>query len=360
MKIKPKQIKKIIGNPVKTASMVDLVYTTERQLTIKRKRHGRGFMYFENEKKITDSKSLKRFKDLVIPPAWEDVRISPHTNSHLQVVGKDVKGRKQYHYHPDWNKIRNSTKFYRMFSFGNALTLIRKHVAKDLKQTKMTKRKCLALIIRLMEETHIRIGSDYYAEKNKSYGLSTMRDRHIKHFGNKIKFEFTGKKGIKHSITVEDKRLQKLVLQCEEIPGWELFQYYDEEGEHHSIDSGMVNEYIQEISGDTFTSKDFRTWAASKIFLQTLVDFEEADTEKKRKENVIQACAIAAEKLGNTVSVCKKYYLHPVLWEKYLSDGLKLSQKRKKKQNVEIQGLDKIENLMLHLIEDYSFEMELE
>src|SRR5699024_2984005 len=227
-------------------------------------------MYFEDDKKIKDPQALKRFKELVIPPAWENVRICPFTNGHLQVIGLDDKGRKQYRYHPQWNQIRNSTKFFRMLAFGESLSAIRTQVKKDLKQPKMTKRKCLALVISLMEETHIRIGSDYYAQKNQSYGLSTMRDKHVKHPGDSIKFEFTGKKGVKQSVEVADERLQKLIIQCEEIPGWELFQYYDEDGEHHTIDSGMVNEYLHEISGNAFTAKDFRTWAASKIFLEEI------------------------------------------------------------------------------------------
>lgn len=358
MKLKPTQTEKIVGNLIKTASVVNLVYTTEDQLTISRKRHGRGFMYFENQNKITDAKALKRFKALVIPPAWEQVRISPLINGHLQVLGKDAKGRKQYRYHPDWNKIRNSTKFFRMSAFGEALPKIREEVSQDLKQTKMNKRKCLALIIRLMEETHIRIGNDYYAETNKSYGLSTMRDKHLTHLEDTIRFEFKGKKGVNQSVDLKDKRLQKLVMQCEEIPGWELFQYYDENGEHHKIDSGTVNAYIQEISGHTFTSKDFRTWAASKIFLKSILDFEKTETKKERKKAIAEACAISARKLGNTPTVCKNYYIHPALMEKYLVGQLKSDATTKSK--AKSIGLDETEVKMLHIIENYSFEIELE
>lgn len=360
MKLKPKQADKILGNPKKTASIVNLIYTKEDQLSIQRKRHGRGFVYFEAQKKITNPKALKRFKELVIPPAWENVRISPHLNSHLQVLGEDSEGRKQYRYHPDWNKVRNSTKFYRMHAFGEALSSIRTQVKKDLKFTKMNKQKCLALIVRLMEETHIRIGNDYYAQKNQSYGLSTMRNKHLKQDNHEIKFQFKGKKGIKHSVTLEDKRLQKLVIQCEEIPGWELFQYYDEEGEHHTIDSGMVNEYIQKISGKDFTAKDFRTWAASKIFLETINEFEKVETEDEREKHIKEACAISAKKLGNTPTVCKKYYIHPALMEKYLSGELSLELKKKPKAKKNTKELGEIEKMMLEIIENHSFEIELE
>lgn len=360
MKLKPGQAEKIVGAPEKTAETVNLIYTTEDQLTVHRKRHGRGYMYFEKGEKITHPKALERFKKLVIPPAWENVRICPLPNGHLQVLGQDNKGRTQYRYHPHWNKVRNSTKFFRMLAFGKALSTIRTQVKKDLKQRKLNKRKCLALVIRLMEETHIRIGGNYYAQENQSYGLSTMRDKHVKHSDDTLKFEFTGKKGVKQSVEIEDKRLQKLVIQCEEIPGWELFQYYDDKGEHHSIDSGMVNKYIQEISGDAFTAKDFRTWAASKIFLGSLMELEEAKTKKELEKNIVQACSISAQKLGNTRNICKNYYIHPALVEKYLSGDLSTCLKKEKKPSSKIKELDQLEKKMLNIVEDHAFEIELE
>lgn len=357
MKLKPKQVKKIVGRPEKAAEIVDLVYTTEDQLTIRRKKHGRGFMYFEKDVKIKDPKRLQRFKDLVIPPAWEEVRIAPDLNAHLQVIGKDSKGRTQYRYHPHWNKIRNSTKFYRMLAFGEVLSKIRAQVQKDLKQTQLNRSKVLALVISLMEETHIRIGNNYYAQKNKSYGLTTMRDKHVKQTEEGIKFEFLGKKGVEHSVELHDKKLRKLVLQCEEIPGWELFQYYDENGEHHQIDSGMVNTYIQEITGADFTAKDFRTWAASKIFLQNLIDFEQPDTPKQRNQNIVQACKNAAKELGNSPTVCRKYYIHPGLIEKYEADE-SFADIKLKNLPAGIKNLDQTEKIMLSLIEHYVFDLE--
>ena len=218
---------------------------------------------------------------MVIPPNWKNVRICHLENGHLQVIGFDDKNRKQYLYHPSWSKIRNQTKFFKMAAFGKVLPKIRRQVDQDLDLPGMTKRKVLALIIRLMEETHIRIGNEYYARNNKTYGLSTLRTRHVKTYGNKLKFDFVGKKGKEHSVTLENKKLVKLVNQCEELPGWELFKYYDESGNKQIIDSGMINEYIQEISGSLFSAKDFRTWSATKIFFETLKELGYTAKEKE-------------------------------------------------------------------------------
>lgn len=359
MKLHPKQVEKLVGNPEKTAAAVDLVYTTEDQLSIHRKKHGRGYVYFQGNQKIKDKKSIERFKALVIPPAWENVRISPFENGHLQVVGKDVKGRTQYRYHPQWNKVRNSTKFFRMLAFGEVLSKMRVQVKQDLKQKKMTKTKCLALVISLMEETHIRIGSEYYAKENKSYGLSTMRDKHVKNTTDGIRFEFSGKKGVKHKVEVHDKKLRNLINQCEEIPGWELFQYYDEDGEHHRIDSGMVNEYIHRISGGDFTAKDFRTWSASKIFLSSILEFDEVEIKKERESNIIEACNISAEELGNTRSVCRNYYIHPALIQNYLEKG-KSAFLKKKRASAKTKELDEVERILHYIIENHPFELDIE
>mgnify|MGYP003112361166 FL=1 len=320
MVIKAPQVEKILKNPVAAAKLANLVYVTDNKLTIKRHRHGRGFYYTQNGEKIVDRKSIKRFKSLVIPPAWNDVKITHLENGHLQVVGRDEKNRKQYRYHPSWSEIKNKTKFFKMIAFGNSLPSIREQVSKDLQLKVMTKRKCLALVLRLMEETHIRVGNDYYAKKNKTYGLSTMRTKHLDVLDQGLKFEFVGKKGKKHAVEVKNKKLRKLVMQCEEIPGWELFQYYDENGNHHSIDSGMVNDYIHELSGDQFSAKDFRTWAASKLFFEHLYNVGMPKTKKELKTNILRAYDAAAEGLGNTRSVCKQYYVHPIIPEMY-EDG---------------------------------------
>lgn len=212
MKLNSKQAKKIVENPIKTAETVNLTYTSEDKLSVVRRKHGRGFVYLKQGKKIHDTKKIKRYKSLVIPPAWKDVRISDNPKSHLQAIGLDVKGRKQYLYHNLWNKIRNSTKFYQMSEFGEVLPKIRAQVAEDLTSKTMTKEKCLALVIRLMEETHIRVGSDQYAINNETYGLTTLRNKHLKLEKGKITFRFTGKKDKKHNVKLENKKLQKLVM----------------------------------------------------------------------------------------------------------------------------------------------------
>ncbi len=333
------QVKKILKNPIEAARLANLIYVTNNKLTIKRHKHGRGFYYTSKGERIIDKKSLKRFKALVIPPAWIDVKITHLENGHLQVVGRDEKSRKQYRYHPHWSKIRNESKFYKMNAFGQALPKMREQIETDLSLRKMTKRKCLALVLRLMEDTHIRIGNQYYASKNKTYGLSTLRTKHIDLAGNKMNFHFIGKKGKEHQVYINDKKLQRLVLQCQEIPGYELFQYYDEDGKHHSIDSGMVNDYIHELSGDLFSAKDFRTWAGSKIFFETLYDLGIAETKKAINANIITAYDAAAAGLGNTRTVCKKYYVHPILSALY-EDGTLLKYFKK---------LDKIDTSKMYL-----------
>jgi DNA topoisomerase-1 len=222
------EIDDLINDPEQAASIANLIYISEAHLSVIRKKQGRGYTYNKNGKKILAGRELDRYKSLVIPPAWRNVRISHLENGHLQVVGLDEKSRKQYMYHPTWSELRNKTKFFKMITFGNALPKIRKKVDEDLDQPVMNESKILALVIRLMEETHIRVGNEYYAKKNKTYGLSTLRTRHVKTSKSEMNFEFIGKTGKAHSVSVSDKKLIKLVNQCEEIPGWELFKFYDE------------------------------------------------------------------------------------------------------------------------------------
>ncbi|TVZ53335.1 DNA topoisomerase IB [Dokdonia sp. Hel_I_53] len=317
MTLTASQIEKILKNPEETASIANLIYVSDADLNIRRKKNKEKYDYVFNNKPLKDKKELDRINKLVIPPNWEKVRIAYPPNGHLQVVGRDAKNRKVYRYHDLWSKIRNQTKFYKLASFGKALPLIRDRVDQDLDLPGMTQRKVLALILRLMEETHIRIGNDYYAKRNKTYGLSTLRTRHVTTSKNRIKFEFTGKKGKKHAITIRNKKLAKLVNRCEEIPGWELFQFYDSIGEKHRIDSGMVNDYIKEISGDLFSAKDFRTWGATKTFFETVYDIGYTPDEKENKSNVLRGFDAAAEALGNTRNVCRNYYVHPQVVDAY-------------------------------------------
>ncbi|MGM1057338.1 MAG: DNA topoisomerase IB [Bacteroidota bacterium] len=358
MTLSSEDVDVILENPVEAINMANLEYTSEHQLSIQRKKVGRGYSYHEKDEKVSDPEILDRIKKLVIPPGWQKVQICKLAKGHLQATGRDDKNRKQYIYHPLWSKVRNQTKFFKMTSFGKALPKIRKRVEEDLDQPSMNRKKVLALIIRLMEETHIRIGNEYYAKTNKTYGLSTLRTRHVKIVKNKMKFEFTGKKGKSHSITLKNKKLVKLVNQCEEIPGWELFKFYDENGVKQTIDSGMINEYIHEISGKEFSAKDFRTWSASKIFFESLYELGYIDKEKKNKKNIISAYDAAANGLGNTRSVCKEYYVHPYIVESYSSGEIVSHFEKlkpgKSKNYISLSGSEKI---ILNMIDDYEIEV---
>ncbi|MGB3774923.1 MAG: DNA topoisomerase IB [Leeuwenhoekiella sp.] len=317
MTISDKKLKKILHSPEAAATFADLIYVTEEHLTITRKRNDEGFTYDRNGKAVKTKKILKRINELVIPPAWEEVLIAEPENGHLQAVGRDDKSRKVYLYHENWNKLRNETKFFKMAAFANILPQIRKQVDEDLDAPEMTQRKVLALVIRLMEETHIRIGNESYARTNKTYGLSTLRTRHVKTTSKNMVFKFVGKKSVEHEVSVNDKKLIKLVTQCEEIPGWELFKYYDEDHVKHRVDSGMVNDYIHAISGDLFSAKDFRTWAATIIFFEKMREIGYVEEEKKNAKNLLIGFDAAAEGLGNTRDVVRNYYVHPQLVNSY-------------------------------------------
>jgi len=348
----------LINTPEKAVKHFDLVYVDDTKLSIIRKKHGRGFIYKMSGKPINKSKHLKRIKELMIPPAWVDVRITPFSNGHLQAIGKDEKQRKQYLYHENWNIIRNQTKFYKMTAFGKALPAIRQKIKKDLEQDEWTKSKVIALVIKLMEETHIRIGNEYYAKRNKSYGLSTLRKRHVNIHKDKVKFEFTGKKGKQHSITVRNKKLVKLINSCEEIPGWELFKFYSKDGDKKAIDSSMINQYLLEVTDDYYTAKDFRTWSASVIFLESLIDLDSSKDEKEIKSNLLTAYDIAAKALGNTRSVCRDYYVHPILPKKYEDGTLKKSFHKIKNNANQIKYLSATETEMLRIIKSYRPQLE--
>lgn len=353
--MKVKELKALINEPEREVSnFTDLVYTQEDALTIKRHKKGKGYYYTKNGKKITNTSELKRFKSLVIPPAWTEVRITHVKNGHLQVVGLDSKGRKVYKYHDDWEQFRNQTKFLKMTVFGKKIPIIRKQAEKDLKLSEFTQKKVLALVIKLMEETHIRIGNQYYADENKSYGLSTLRSKHLTHSRENIIFTFQGKKGKKHEVTLKNKKLIELVNKCEEIPGWELFRYYDENKTARCIDSTMINEYIQDICGEIFTAKDFRTWSATKICFETLNRLGYTEDVGENKKNRIKALDTTAEALGNTRSVCEKYYVHPYLTACY-EDGeiqkyfKKLGSNRFKKSKY----FSKSEKVILQMLTDF-------
>ncbi|SEL95250.1 DNA topoisomerase-1 [Aquimarina amphilecti] len=346
-------ITKILKTPETVIDKLDLVYVNDERLKITRRPYKKGFKYFLRGKELLEKKKIQRINKLVIPPGWKKVKIATLENGHLQAVGRDLKNRKQYRYHPLWNTIRNQTKFYKMTAFAEQLPKIRKQVDNDLEQKGWPKNKVLALIIRLMEETHIRIGNEQYAKRNKTYGLSTMRTRHVHLEKDNLKFEFVGKKGKKHSITLRNKKLIRLVNRCEEIPGWELFKYYDSAGIKHSVESSMVNDYVHQICGNLYTAKDFRTWSATTIFFETLATLGIASTKEETKKNIIRAYDTTAKNLGNTRNVCKKYYVHPRIVTAY-EDGsiiksFHIVQKNKKRDPY----LSASENAIIQLLENY-------
>ncbi|RZS74399.1 DNA topoisomerase IB [Pseudobacter ginsenosidimutans] len=306
-----------------SAEKVSLVYVEDSIPGIRRKKAGKGFTFIYNEKRVTEKSILNRIHRLAIPPAWSEVWICPKENGHLQATGKDIANRKQYRYHSQWAAWRNETKFHRLPAFGKVLPFLRKQVQKDMAKPELTEEKVIATVINLMEKTYIRIGSSDYEKLYGSYGLTTMKDNHVKVNGSSIQFTFKGKKGILHKISVRNKRLAEIVQACKDIPGKELFQYFDAEGNHKSIDSGMVNNYIRNATGGDFTSKDFRTWAGTLNMLRTIKSFGDAASMNERKKNVLEALDKVSALLGNTRAVCRKYYVHPGVIRMYEEDSLK-------------------------------------
>jgi DNA topoisomerase-1 len=308
-------------DPKESAEAAGLRYVSDSKPGIRREGEGKNFRYVSADgKEITDDTTLKRIRSLVIPPAWTDVWICPSPYGHLQAVGRDAKGRKQYRYHPSYRHQRDQTKFGRMLSFGSALELIRKRVEEDLKLSGLPRNKVLAAVVKLLETTCMRIGNDEYTEQNESYGLTTLRDRHVKVDGASIRFKFKGKSGQQQDIQLDDPRLAKIVKRCRDIPGYELFQYYDEAGQVCDVTSSDVNDYIREITGEDFTAKDFRTWGGTGQAALMLEQLGRCETAADTKKNIVEAVKQVAQKLGNRPATCKKYYVHPAVLDAY-SDG---------------------------------------
>ena len=321
-KISKRKLRSIVNDEEKTAIAANLIYVSDKEIGIERRKKGEKFSYYYKNKIIKDDEELLRIKHLVIPPAWEKVWICKKENGHLQATGYDIKNRKQYKYHPNWNALRNDTKFYRLHDFGKALPAMRLQIEKDLSDKELSERKVLAAVVSLMERTNIRIGNTFYEKAYGSFGLTTLKDRHVTFKGNAVAFSFNGKKGIAHNITLKSKKLAGIIKKCRDIPGKELFQYYDEDGNRHSIDSGLVNNYIREISHADFTAKDFRTWAGTLHALLALKSIGCCETATEAKKKIVEALDIVSEHLGNTRTVCKKYYVHPLILSLYESGEL--------------------------------------
>jgi DNA topoisomerase I len=326
----------LIRDPVESAQAAGLRYVSDTTPGIRRKRSGSGFSYVAPDGKvIKDAAEISRIKSLAIPPAYTDVWISPTANGHIQATGRDARGRKQYRYHPKWREKRDETKFGRVLAFSEALPRIRAQVERDLSKPGLPREKVLATVVRLLDCTGIRIGNDEYARSNRSFGLTTLQDRHVQISGSNIQFEFRGKSGKTHSVSLSDRRLARIVQRCQDIPGEDLFQYIDEEGVRQTISSGDVNDYLREISGEDFTAKDFRTWSGTKLAVAALTDIGHCTSARQIKTNILRAIDSVASQLNNTRAVCRKYYVHPTVFEAYtagtmldiLQNGTKQSSK---------------------------------
>ena len=308
-------------DPLESAAEAGLRYVACSGPCIRRVRCGKAFRYVGPDgKTVRDPKHLARIKSLVIPPAWTKVAICPSANGHLQAVGWDARGRKQYRYHARYRAVRDQAKFSRMIAFGAVLAIIRRRVQEDLDRPGLPKEKVLATVVRLLETSFIRVGNDEYAKENDSFGLTTMRNRHVHIAGAKLLFHFRGKSGQEHTIELTDRRLARVVKRCQDLPGYELFQYVDESGAACAIDSADVNHYIREIAGDEFTAKDFRTWAGAVLAVRELCAAGPARTETEKKKTVVAAVKSVARRLGNRPATCRKYYVHPAIFDAY-SDG---------------------------------------
>lgn len=308
------KLEKIGRDPKTTAKAVGLRYSINVSVGFYRQKREDHFIFVNHEKKVLRNKpTLQRIQQLVIPPAWENVWISPYDNGHLQATGIDTKGRKQYRYHPQWNKIRNQSKFYRLRSFASALPLIRQQVETDLKRHGLPYEKVVALVVKLIELTNIRIGNEAYKKLYGSFGLTTLQDKHVKFDHTKIYFDFIGKKGVKHKLSLQSKKLAQLVKKCKDIPGQDLFQYYDDQGNRHAIGSADINNYLKSITNEDFTAKDFRAWAGSVNALDAFQKLSVPVTQSELKKKIVEVLDEVASKLGNTRTVCKKYYVHPTV-----------------------------------------------
>jgi DNA topoisomerase I len=319
----PVDVHEIYADPVQSASVAGLRYLPDTRPGFRRQPSDNGFIYVDAAgQEIPQQQHLERIKKLVIPPAWTDVWISPSPNGHIQATGRDQKGRKQYLYHPKWRATRSLTKFGRMIAFGEKLPFLRAQIQKDLGGKELSKTRITAIVVNLLDQALIRVGNKYYARSNNSYGLTTLRDKHVQIEGSNIRFRFVGKKGVEHEIDIRDRRLAALVKKCKDIPGYHLFQYYDEAGNRCPLDSGDVNEYIQQISQADFTAKDFRTWGGTTLMVQCLEQLLDQEPELKKEKTVKEAFKQVAKSLGNTPAVCSKYYVHPQIVALFQEDKL--------------------------------------
>ena len=311
----------IADEHVESAHAAGLRYVTDSTPGIRRQRRGRGVAYIAPDgQPVSDPAELERIRRLAIPPRWTDVWICPLAEGHLQVTARDARGRKQYRYHARYREVRDETKFGRMIAFSEIIHLIRERVERDISLPQLSREKVLATVVWLLERTLIRVGNAEYARENGSFGLATMRRRHVAVSGWKLRFEFRGKSGVPHLVTVTDRRISRIVQRCQELPGQELFKYLDADGRRQSVDADDINTYLRQITGREVTAKDFRTWAGTMLAAAALRALGPASSEKAAKANIVRVVDEVSKRLGNTRAVCRRYYVHPAVIEAYM-DG---------------------------------------
>jgi DNA topoisomerase I len=334
------------------ARAAQLRYVDDSRPGIRRRAAGSGFTYIDGQDApVEDEAVLARIKALAIPPAWTDVWICKLSYGHLQASGRDARGRKQYRYHARWRKVRDEAKYDRMLDFGAALPRIRERVEAHLRLPKLTREKVLAIVTRLLEITFIRVGNEEYARMNKSFGLTTLKDRHVKVEGATIRFRFRGKSGKEHEITLANRRMARLVKSCQDLPGQDLFQYIDENGDPQAIDSGDVNGYLREVAAEEFTAKDFRTWAGTLLTTHCLERYPAVESVTAAKAACANAVAEVAQKLGNTPAICRKCYIHPALLAAFVDERKLALWKRISAAASERAGLSREEVALLRYLE---------
>ncbi len=343
-----------IVDPKDAAESAGLVYVSDEQRGIQREAAGESFRYLKpNGEALTEDAVLERIRKLAIPPAWTDVWICPKANGHLQATGRDARRRKQYKYHPQFREVRESTKYEHMLEFARTLPAIRARLAEHMALRGLPREKVLATVVHLLETTLIRVGNDDYARNNKSYGLTTLRNPHVKVNGSELRFQFKGKSGKTWRLQVKDRRVAKIVKACQDLPGQELFQYLDENGETKDVTSADVNAYLREITGRDITAKDFRTWAGTVLAALALREFEAFDTQASAKKNLRDAIEQVAARLGNTPTICRKCYVHPELLAAYTEGALRLDVKERVEEELrgDIASLKPEEAAVLGLLE---------
>jgi DNA topoisomerase I len=325
----------VIVDPRDAAESAGLVYVSDEEPGIRRKKAGKGFTYIRSGGgRVEDEATLKRIRKLAIPPAYTDVWICPKANGHIQATGRDAKGRKQYKYHPAFREVRESAKYEKMMEFAQGLPAIRAKIREHMKLPSLSREKVLATVVHLLETTLIRVGNDDYARQNKSYGLTTLKDRHVEVNGSELRFEFKGKSGKSWRLRVNDRRIAKIVRACQDLPGQELFQYVDGDGERRDVTSSDVNQYLREITGQDITAKDFRTWHGTVMAALALQEFQGFDTQAAAKKNVKGAIERVASRLGNTPTICRKCYIHPELLSAYVEGQLLLQIKEQAEEEL--------------------------